>query len=60
MSRLLTRVVAPRLLKVTKLSQVCSLAVLAEKFVLLYFDVPCVTSYIRKKKKTEGLILNFL
>lgn len=49
MSRLLTRVVAPRLLKVTKLSQVCSLAVLAEKFVLLYFDVPCVTSYIRKK-----------
>lgn len=60
MSRLLTRVVASRLLKVTKLSQVCSLAVLAEKFMLLYSDVPCVTSYIRKKKKTEGFILNVL
>lgn len=54
MSRLLTRVVAPRLLKVTKLSQVCSLAVLAEKFMLLYSDVPCVTSYIRKKKRQKG------
>lgn len=64
MSRLRARVVAPRLLKVTKVSQVCSLAVLAEKFALLYSNVPCETSYIRrrrrKKKKTEGFILTVL
>lgn len=53
MSRLLARVVTPRLLKVTKLSQVCSLAVLAEKFVLLYSDVPCGTSYIRRRRRKD-------
>lgn len=53
MSRLLARVVTPRLLKVTKVSQVCSLAVLAEKFVLLYSDVPCGTSYIRRRRRKD-------